>query len=287
MILVTGATGNVGREVVRLLVAGGEQVEAVTRHPATSALLAGALVVEGDPTRPQTLKSALSGVEAIMISPRALGDATAGEATAELLALAAERGVKRVVVLSALTVEHGGGYQRFADAFKAVEDAAKASGLQWTFLRSGDYASNALAWMPQIRQAGIVRGVYGDGATSTIHEHDVAAIAALALLDADAVHAGHSYVLTGPQSLSQRDKLRIIGEAIGKAVPWQEIAPEQFRQALLAQGVPADVPDRMIGYWGSLAEHPSPTTFEVERLLGRPALTFADWAGEHAAAFKN
>lgn len=282
MILVTGATGNVGREVVRLLVAGGEQVEAVTRHPATSALPAGALVVEGDPTRPQTLKPTLSGVEAIMISPPALGDATA-----ELLALAAERDVKRVVVLSALTVEHGGGYQRFADAFKAVEDAAKASGLQWTLLRSSDYASNALSWVPQIRQAGIVRGVYGDGATSTIHEHDVAAIAALALVDADAVHAGRSYVLTGPQSLSQRDKLRIIGEAIGQEVPWQEITPEQLRQALLAQGVPADVPDRMIGYWGSLAQHPSPTTFEVERLLGRPALTFADWASEHVAAFKN
>lgn len=287
MILVTGATGNVGREVVRLLVAGGEQVAAVTRHPATSVLPAGALVVEGDPTRSQTLMLAFSSVEAILISPRALGDATAGEATAELLMLAAERGVKRVVVLSALTVEYGGGYQRFADAFKAVEDAAKASGLQWTFLRSSDYASNALAWMPQIRQAGIVRGVYGDGATSTIHEHDVAAIAALTLLDTDAVHAGHSYMLTGPQSLSQRDKLRIIGEAIGRAVLWQEIAPEQFRQALLAQGVPADVPDRMIGYWGSLAEHPSPATFEVERLLGRPALTFADWASEHAAAFKN
>ena len=287
MILITGATGNVGREVARLLVAGGEQVEAVTRHPATSTLPAGALVVEGDPTRPQTLKSALSSVEAIMISPRALGEVTAGKATAELLALAAERGVKRVVVLSALTVEHGGGYQRFADAFKAVEDAAKKSGLQWTFLRSSDYASNALAWVSQIRQAGIVRGVYGDGATSTIHEHDVAAIAALALVDADAVHAGYSYILTGPQLLSQRDKVRIIGEAIGKEVPWQEITPEQLRQALLAQGVPADVPDRVIGYWGSLAEHPSPTTFEVERLLGRPALTFADWAGSHAAAFQN
>jgi len=281
MILVTGATGNVGREVVRLLVAGGEQVKAVTRHPATSALPAGALVVEGDPTRPQTLKSTLSGVEAIMISPRALGDATA-----ELLALAAERGVKRVVVLSAETVEHGGGYQRFADAFKAVEDAAKASGLQWTLLRSSDYASNALAWVPQIRHAGIVQGVYGDGATATIHEHDVAAIAALALGDADAVHAGHAYVLTGPQSLSQRDKLRMIGEAISKEVSWQEIASEQFRQALLAQGVPADVPDRMIGYWGSFVEHPSPTTFEVERLLGRPALTFTAWASSHAAAFK-
>jgi len=69
--------------------------------------------------------------------------------------------------------------------------------------------------------------------------------------------------------LSQRDKLRIIGEP-SQSIPWQEIAPEQFRQALLAQGVPADVPDRMIGYWGSLAEHPSPTTFEVERLLVVP-----------------
>src|SRR5258708_21809548 len=106
MIVVTGATGNVGREVVMLLVAGGEQAEAVTRHPATSALPAGALVVEGDPTRPQTLKSALSGVEAIMISPRALGDATAGEAAADLLALAGAPGGERVVVLSSLTVAH-------------------------------------------------------------------------------------------------------------------------------------------------------------------------------------
>lgn len=284
MILVTGATGNVGREVVRLLVAGGEQVAAVTRHPATATLPAGALVIEGDPSRPHTLQSALSGVEAILLSPRALGDATA-----ELLAVAAEQGVKRVVVLSALSVEYGGGYQRFADAFKAVEDAARASGLQWTSLRSSDYASNALVWLPQIRQAGIVRGVYGDGVTSTIHEHDVAAVAALALLDTATVHAGRSYILTGPHVLSQRDKLRIISEAIGKTVPWQEIEPEQFRQALLAQGVPADVPDRVIGYWGSLAKHPglSQVTFEVERLLGRPALTFDAWAHEHAAAFQN
>jgi uncharacterized protein YbjT (DUF2867 family) len=285
MILVTGATGNVGREVVNLLLSGGEKVVAVTRNPATTVLPDGAHVVEGDPSRPQTLRSALRGVKAVFVSPRALGDATAGVATAELLKLSAEQGARRVVVLSAVTVQYGDGYQRFADAFRAVEDAARASGLHWTILRCSDFAANALAWVPQIRQAGVVRGVYGDGATSTIHERDVAAVSALALLDP--THAAHTYVLTGPQSLTQREKVRLIGEATGRAVSWVEVAPEQFRQAMLAQGVPEDVPDRMIGYWADHVQHPGPSSPVVEQLLGRPALTFAEWAAEHAAAFRN
>jgi uncharacterized protein YbjT (DUF2867 family) len=285
MILITGATGNVGREVVNLLRASGEQVVAVTRQPATAALPDSAVVVEGDPTRPQTLASELRGVEAVFISPRALGDATAGAATVELLKLAAEQGVQRVVVLSAVTVEYGVGYQHFADAFKAVEDAARASGLQWTILRCSDFASNALAWAPQIRAAGVVRGVYGDAATLTIHERDIAAVSALALVDA--AHAARTYVLTGPQSLTQREKARLIGEAIGREVPWVEVAPEQLRQALLAQGVPEDVPDRIIGYWADHVGRQEPSSPTLERLLGRPALTFAEWAAEHSAAFRN
>ena len=237
MILVTGATGNVGREVVNLLLDGGAKVVAVTRHPATAALPDGAHVVGGDPSRPQTLTSALRGVEAVFVSPRALGDTTAGAATAALLELAAEQGAQRVVLLSAVTVEYGGGYQRFADAFKAVEDEARASGLQWTILRSTDYASNSLAWAPQIRSTGVVYGAYGDGANSTIHERDIAAVSALALVNA--AYAGHTYVLTGPQSLTQRDRVRLIGEAIGKEVRWEEISPQQARQAMLAQGLPA------------------------------------------------
>jgi uncharacterized protein YbjT (DUF2867 family) len=285
MILVTGATGNIGREVVNLLLNGGAKVVAVTRHPATAALPDGAHVVGGDPSRPQTLTSALRGVETVLISPRALGDATAGAATVELLKLAAEQGARRVVVLSAVTVEYGGGYQRFADAFRAVEDEARASGLQWTILRCSDFAANALAWVPQIRQASVVRGVYGDGATSTIHERDVAAVSARALLDV--AHAGRTYVLTGPQSLTQRDKVRLIGEAIGKQVLWVEVAPEQFRQAMLAQGLAEDVPDRLIGYWSDRVQQPGPSSDAVEQILGRPALTFAQWAAEHAAAFRN
>jgi len=104
MILVTGATGNVGRGVVNLLLDGGAKVVAVTRHLATAALPDGAHVVGGDPSHPQTLTSALRGVETVLVSPRALGDATAGAATVALLKLAARQGPRRAVVLSALTV---------------------------------------------------------------------------------------------------------------------------------------------------------------------------------------
>jgi uncharacterized protein YbjT (DUF2867 family) len=286
LILVTGATGNVGREVVNLLLVDGQEVAAVTRNPAAAALPGGAHVVAGDPSHPKTLtSSALRGVEAVLISPRAFGDATAGAATSELLALAAEQGVERAVALSAVTVQYAAGYRRFADAFKAVEDAVRASGLQWTFLRSADYAANTLAWAPQIRSAGAVRGAYGDAATSTIHERDVAAVAARALVNP--THAGHSYVLTGPQLLTQRDKVRLIGEAIGKELSFEEVPPEQLRQAMLAQGLPEDVPDRLLGSLADYAKQPGPSSNTVEQVLSRPALTFAEWAAEHAAAFRN
>src|SRR3979409_183414 len=128
MILVTGATGNVGRELVSLLLDDGAEVAAVTRDPATTALPSGVQLVGGDPSHPQTLAPAPRGVEAIFLNLRSVGDAAA-----ELLSLAAEQGVQRVVLLSALTVQSPVGYAHFADAFKAAEGAVEASGLQWTF----------------------------------------------------------------------------------------------------------------------------------------------------------
>src|SRR5262249_28337896 len=142
-----------------------------------------------------------------------------------------------------------------------------------------------LAWVPQIRATGIVRGAYGDKPTSTIHVRDVASVSARALLEPE--HAGHIYVLTGPQFLTQRDKVRLIGEAIGREVRWEEIAPAQVREAMLAQGLPPDVPDRLLGYWATIGERPEPFTTTVEQVLGRPALTFAQWAVEHAPAFRS
>jgi len=279
MILVTGATGNVGREVVKLLLADGEKVAAVTRNPSAAELPGDAHVIGGDPSRPTTLASALSGVEAVFLSPRAVG-----HGTAELLALVAAQGAKRVTVISAVTVEYGGGYRRFADAYKAIEDTVKASGLEWTILRCADFAANTLVWAPQIRATGVVRGAYGDAATSTIDERDVAAVAAVALVNDG--HGERSYVLTGPQSLTQRDKVRSIGAAIGKPLSWEEISAQQVRQAMIAQGLPDEVPDRLLGYLADRIEQPGPSSTAVEEILGRPARTFARWANDHAEAFR-
>ena len=281
MILVTGATGKVGSEVVRLLLEAGQEVGAVTRDPASASasLPAGARVVGGNPAEPRTLAPGLAGVEAIFLNPLAVGDGAP-----ELLSLAADAGVQRVVVLSATTVEYPVGYRRFADAFRAIEDAARASGLQWTLLRCADFDANAMIWAPQVRSGDSVHGVYGDAATSPIHEWDIAAVGARALVDA--AHAGRSYLLTGPQALTQPDKVRLIGEAVGRDLTWVEISPDQLRETLLAQGVPPDVPERLIGSLSDYAKHPGPSSSAVEDVLGRPARTFAEWAAGHAAAFR-
>jgi uncharacterized protein YbjT (DUF2867 family) len=258
----------------------GNEVAAVTRNPAAAALSGGARLFGGDPSRPKTLTAALPDVEAIFLVPRAVGGASA-----ELLSLAAAHGVQRVVVLSAVTVQYSAGHRRFADEFEAVEDAAKASGLSWTILRSADFDANALMWAPQIRSMGVVCGAYGDATTSPIHERDIAAVGVETLVNA--AHAGRCYVLTGPQSLSQRARVRLIGDAIGEKLSWEEISPDQLRAAMLAQSMPEDVPDRLLGSLADYAQRPGPTSTDVEQILGRRALTFAEWAADHRAAFRN
>jgi uncharacterized protein YbjT (DUF2867 family) len=277
MILITGATGAVGREAITQLRTAGAEVVAVTRDPARAGLPAPVEVLAGDPSRPQGLAAGLGRVDAVLVSPRAVGSGTA-----ELLALAAARGARRAVVLSAVTVQFPAGLARFAAEFRAVEDAASASGLAVTVLRCADFDANALAWAPQIRAGGVVYGAYPGAATSPIHPSDVAAVAALALAGG---HEGRTYVLTGPQSLTQPDKVSLIGNAAGLDLKFNEVAPEQVRLAMLGQGLPQEVPDRFLGSLADYARQPGPTTGTVGELLGRPALTFADWAAENAAAF--
>ena len=178
-------------------------------------------------------------------------------------ALALPQGVERAVLLSALTVQYGGGERQFVDRFKAQEDAVKDLSLPCTLLRCSDFAANALAWAPQIRSTRVVRGAYGNADTSPIHERYAATVGACALLDRE--HAGRSYGLTGPQSPSQRDKVRLIGKELARELLWEEISPELVRCPALAQGLPADIPDRMLGYLADHVHRPGPSSEAVEQ----------------------
>ncbi|MFJ4422287.1 NAD(P)H-binding protein [Streptomyces bobili] len=271
MILITGATGVVGRETVRLLVEGGAEVAAVTRDPHAD-FPAGTQLVH--PAKVPTI----DGVEAVLLSPRAAGSAAAG-----LLARARETGAARVVVLSAVTVQYPAGHARFPQQFQAVEDIAKGSGLDWTILRCADFAANTLAWAGQIRATGTVRGAYPHARTSTVDERDIAAVAALALTHPQ--DRGQTYLLTGERSLSQPEKVAALGAALDRTLSFVEAAPEEIRRGMLAAGLPDEVPDRLLGSLADYAREAGPTTDTVRRLLGRPARTYATWARDHRAAF--
>ncbi|MFI1031350.1 NAD(P)H-binding protein [Streptomyces sp. NPDC020951] len=278
MILITGANGVVGRQVMNLLLQEGTAVTAVTRGPGSAALPDGVQAVSGDLFSPHWIEAALDGVEALQISPRATGPGLG-----ELLRLAVGQGVQRVVLLSATTVEHPAGKARFAAQFRHAEDLVNGSGLDWTVLRLADFAANALAWASQIRSGDVVRGAYGRAATSPLHETDIAAVAARALHGS--IPPGSIHTLTGPQSLDQTEKVHLIGAALGRSLSFQELPPEHIRQGMLAQGLPAEVPDRLLGSLADYAHRPGPTTSTVADLLGRPARTFADWAHDNAPAF--
>ena len=171
MILVTGATGNVGRPLVAGLVNAGAPVRALTRHPGTAGLPAAAEVVSADPARPDTVAAAVAGTTAVFVNVTAVG-----WMLKELMTEAARAGTRTAVMLSSLTVRDNGAQPYSLGAHhKALEDVVAASGLEWTFLRCGGFAANTLAWAPMIRAEGIVRAPYLDAATAPIAEQDIAA----------------------------------------------------------------------------------------------------------------
>ncbi|MEV6350052.1 NmrA family NAD(P)-binding protein [Actinoplanes sp. NPDC051851] len=267
MFLITGATGTIGRAVTRLLLARGAEVTAVTRDPDAGLPPAVRRIHPDDLT-------GLGTLEGVLISPRA----TAGT-LGDVLARKAER----AVLLSAVTVQEPAGYARFREEFQRAERAVLETAPAWTVLRCTDFAANALSWAGRIRAGAGVHGAYAGARTSTVDERDVAAVAALALTEPD--HAGHTYVLTGEESLTQADRVAAIGAAIGRPLEFTEVAPEDVRRGLLAAGLPGEVPDRLLGSLADYARRPGPTTDTVRRLLGRPATTFSHWAADHRAAF--
>jgi uncharacterized protein YbjT (DUF2867 family) len=279
MILVTGATGVVGRPLVHHLVRRGAAVRALTRS--TVADLPGE-VVTGDPSRPETVVHALRGVTALFLNPRTVGDHAPA-----LLALAREHGVRRVVALTAANVDEPLEHQPSrsnGDRNKEAEDAAVASGLEWASLRAGSFAVNTLrAWGAQIRSGEVVRGPYADFPETPVHEDDLAEVAAHALLTDDVL--GRKPVLTGPEILTHAEMAAVIGEAIGRPLRFEELPPETVREGMVAHGHAPGFVDALMARYARDIDHPIPVSREVEKILGRPARTFAEWAADHAEDF--
>jgi len=278
VIVVTGATGTVGRQVVTQLRERGLPVRAVTRDPASARLTAGTEVVRADMADPASLEPHLARADAVfLVWPFTSPELAAGQGAR--LARMLARHVARVVYLSA---EAAAGRP---DSFWAVmERQIEDSGVAWTFLRPTGFAANTLMWADQVRGQGVVRWPYGAAARSLIHEHDIAAVAVRALTEDH--HAGHRYLLTGPEAMAQADQVRVIGEATGQATEWEELPPQEARQRLLAAwGDPAFV-DSALATWAGLVTQPEPVTRAVEEITGIPARTFRQWADDHASDFR-
>src|SRR6266498_3772058 len=284
MIMIAGATGTIGRPLIDQLDAESVEVRAVTRTPLAAGLPAGVEVVEGDLSRPDTIASSLRGVTDLFLNPAAVG-----LAAGDLLALARERGVKRVVALSAMNVDDDLDEQpsRYrGDRNKEVEDAAVGSGLEWVSLRASYFAINALlAWGAQIRAGDVVRGPYASFAEAPIHERDLAEVGARALLT-DAL-AGRRLQLTGPQSLTHEEMVATIGDVIGRPLRYQEVPPEAATQGMVQHGFPGPFVEALMARYAEEVGQAAPLSGEVETILGRPARTFAEWVADHAAAFRN
>jgi uncharacterized protein YbjT (DUF2867 family) len=280
-ILVTGATGNVGRQVVSQLLDTEVKVRALTRNPDGADLPPSVEVVRGDLTVPVDLDRCLYGVDAFFL----VWTAPAGAAPAALGRMA--KRAQRIVFLSsphwtAHPFFQAGQPNPVAALHAEIERLIEASGLRWTFLRPGMFAANALWWWaPQIRAGHVVRWPYSAAPTAPIHERDIAAVAVRALLGTG--HAGAEYVLTGPESLSQLEQVATIGEVIGRRLRYEELLPEQARRELLA---PASIVNMLLDAWAAAIGRPALVTSTVAEITGRPARTFGDWVTDHAEEFR-
>lgn len=276
-ILVIGASGYVGGAVLGELLAAGATVRVSSRAPKPDQFPDGVEAVRADLADPTTLPDALAGVRKVFLYSHP-------ETAAEFAEAAREAGVEHVVLLSSSSV-------LFPDAESnpigrrhlAVERALDDAGLERTFVRPGYFATNTLRW-ESIRTERVVRTAFPEGTTSPVHERDIAAVSARALLDEG--HGSAAYPVLGPGPTTVREQVAAIAEALGESVRLEEVDVDTYRTELLTQ-LPEVVVERLLQAHGNVPRLPAELGIDaVPELLGRPALTFAEWARDHAPDFR-
>jgi len=285
MILITGATGTSGREVVgELRRLGATRVRAMVRDASRASFVreAGFETVEGDFERPESLDSALEGVETALLltppSPRTV------EHQGAFIESAKRAGVRRVVKLSAVGAD-AAAPEGFGRWHGQAEELLKSSGLGWTILRPNFFMQNLLGQAQAIASQGTVYQVGGEARASLIDARDIASVAARTL--ADEGHEGKTYVLTGPEALSYAEAAAKISEAAGRPVRYVPLTPEQFREGARSQGLP----EWLVSALERLNElfvrgEAEAVTDDVRGVGGREPTTFDEFARDHAAAFR-
>ncbi|MFJ2812621.1 SDR family oxidoreductase [Streptomyces sp. NPDC087294] len=280
MIVVTGATGNVGRPLARALADAGQRVTAVSRHAAV--LPDGVRHVAADLADPAGLQPVLTGAKALFLLLS--GDLHAPDARpADLIRVAEAAGVRRVVLLSTQgAATRPLGATRVV--MRALEDTLRESGLEWAILRPGGFASNTLWWAESIRQRGVVAAPFGDVGLPIVDPADIAEVAAACLLEDR--HNGAVHTLTGPEVITPREQTEALAAALGTPVRFHELTREEAK-AGMALSMPAELADDTLTILGA----PNPAELaispDIENVLGRAPRRFAEWASRNVAAFRD
>ena len=277
-IVVTGATGNVGRPLVRELAAAGAPVRAVTRTPETADFPDGVEAVS-------SAVDALRGASAVFLNSRALGS-DPGDLD-KFVTLARQCGVSKLVALSAINADDDFSRQpsRFrGDRNKEVEQVAIDSGLTWVSLRPSVFASNFIGmWAGQLRAGDVVGGPYAAASTAPIVDADIAAVAAHAFLTDEL--DSQQVPLTGPQAFTNAELVEIIGRVLNRPLRYIEAPPDVVRQRFIDIGLGAEFADAYMALLADTLDTPTLVTREVEKITGRPATTFAQWVADHRDLF--
>lgn len=282
MILVTGATGRVGREVVQQLTAAKMPLRALVRSAERGHDLAapGVEVAVGDLEKPDTLDPAFAGVECLFLASRA--EPKLSEREGNAIEAARRAGVQFIVNVSV-----SGGPDAPTQIGRwhwAVEKRLSSSGIPWTILRPSLYMQGAFLWQPEIASSGHVHLPMGDGRASVVDARDVAAVAVEALRRKGLPQP--LYDVTGPSAISFDEIAKEISEATGKPVVYVDVTPRQWKKERLAAGVPAWLVEDMLFLYGAYREgYGGAVSTTVRDVTGREPRSFREFARENAARF--